>query len=438
MLESRAQRLGVDSSMIFHNRFVSQDELAEFLAAADIYVTPYLKPEQITSGTLAYAVGSGKAVISTPYWYAQRAPRRRARHPRAVAGPGGDRARGRSTSSATTRSGCAMRERAAAYGRDMLLAGGRARATSRASSARAPSTPSGCARVFQAQDAREARPPSCPSSTSSTCALMTDDTGMLQHAAFSVPRYDDGYCLDDNARALSLMALVEDAGTEDRGVVRALASRYLAFVSHAFNAQTRALPQLHVVLAALARGVRLRGQPRARAVGARHRRRPLARSGQAEPRRPSVPRRAAGGRRASRARAPGRSRCSASTSTCARSRATATCRRCATTLAERLLDLFSGRAGRDWPWFEDRVTYCNARLSQALLVSRRADGRRGDDGRRRCARSSGSSRSSARTTATSRRSARTASTRAASRRPRSISSRSRPARWSRRASRRSA
>ena len=70
-LERRAQKLGVDSSMIFHNRFVSRGELVKFLAAADIYVTPYLKPEQSTSGTLAYAVGSGKAVISTPYLYAR-------------------------------------------------------------------------------------------------------------------------------------------------------------------------------------------------------------------------------------------------------------------------------------------------------------------------------------------------------------------------------
>ena len=71
MLEERAKRLRVDGSVIFHNRFVSQSELSEFLAAADIYVTPYLNPQQITSGTLAYALGAGKAVISTPYPYAQ-------------------------------------------------------------------------------------------------------------------------------------------------------------------------------------------------------------------------------------------------------------------------------------------------------------------------------------------------------------------------------
>lgn len=71
MLEDRAKRLGVDGNVIFHNRFVSQPELSEFLAAADIYITPYLNPEQITSGTLAYAFGAGKAVISTPYPYAK-------------------------------------------------------------------------------------------------------------------------------------------------------------------------------------------------------------------------------------------------------------------------------------------------------------------------------------------------------------------------------
>src|SRR6266550_1821293 len=71
MLEARARHLGVDGRMIFHNRFVSQEELTEFLSAADIYITPYLQPGQITSGTLAYAAGAGKAVISTPYTYAR-------------------------------------------------------------------------------------------------------------------------------------------------------------------------------------------------------------------------------------------------------------------------------------------------------------------------------------------------------------------------------
>jgi glycosyltransferase involved in cell wall biosynthesis len=70
-LEALAHRLGVGSNVFFHNRFVTLDELTEYLAAADIYITPYLNAQQITSGTLAYAVGSGKAVISTPYLYAQ-------------------------------------------------------------------------------------------------------------------------------------------------------------------------------------------------------------------------------------------------------------------------------------------------------------------------------------------------------------------------------
>jgi len=70
-LEARVEALGIGASVRFHNRFVSLDELTGFLAAADLYLTPYLKAEQSTSGTLAYAVGSGRAVLSTPYAYAQ-------------------------------------------------------------------------------------------------------------------------------------------------------------------------------------------------------------------------------------------------------------------------------------------------------------------------------------------------------------------------------
>ena len=69
-LQWLAQEKGVEGQVIFYNRFVSLEELVEFIGAADIYITPYLNPAQIVSGTLAYTVGAGKAVISTPYWYA--------------------------------------------------------------------------------------------------------------------------------------------------------------------------------------------------------------------------------------------------------------------------------------------------------------------------------------------------------------------------------
>ena len=70
-LERLAQNLGIKQHVIFYNRFVELEELTEFIGAADIYVTPYLNPAQITSGTLAYAFGCGKAVVSTPYWHAE-------------------------------------------------------------------------------------------------------------------------------------------------------------------------------------------------------------------------------------------------------------------------------------------------------------------------------------------------------------------------------
>jgi glycosyltransferase involved in cell wall biosynthesis len=70
-LERTVDRLGLRANVVFDNRFVTSDELWRYLGAADVYITPYLIEEQITSGTLAYAVGAGKAVISTPYWYAE-------------------------------------------------------------------------------------------------------------------------------------------------------------------------------------------------------------------------------------------------------------------------------------------------------------------------------------------------------------------------------
>src|SRR5436305_6019402 len=232
MLEERAKRLGVAGNVIFHNRFVSQAELTEFLAATDIYITPYLNPEQITSGTLAYAIGAGKAVISTPYAYA----RELLADGRGILVPWKD-----APSIAAEVVGLlddpekrlALRQSAAAHGRAMLwpaVAHSYLRSFERA-------------RVEHEQRLRTAfrartlatRPADLPRVNLDHIEVMTDHTGILQHATYNVPRYDEGYCLDDNARALLLMTLLEEAGSDDPKLVRTLASRYLAFVSHAFN-----------------------------------------------------------------------------------------------------------------------------------------------------------------------------------------------------------
>jgi glycosyltransferase involved in cell wall biosynthesis len=231
MLEARARQLGVDEHVMFHDRFVEQDELNEFLGAADVYVTPYLNPEQSTSGTLAYAVGSGLAVISTPYVYAREmlsddrgllVPYRDADAisiaVRELLGDDGRRE--------------ALRSRAASHGRSMqwpAVAGLYHQTFERAVRERAS------ARVTVQAATLAHRTNSLPPLDLRHLRALTDDTGLLQHATFCVPRYAEGYCLDDNARALLLMARMTEAGSENRDAVRALSTRYLAFVHAAFD-----------------------------------------------------------------------------------------------------------------------------------------------------------------------------------------------------------
>lgn len=364
-LEDRAKRLGVDSNVIFHDRFVSQSELVEFLAAADIYVAASLNPEQSTSGTLAYAVGAGKAVVSTPHVYA----RELLADGRGILVPWND-------SQAIAHEIVALlgddvkrrrlRERAAAHGRTMawpVVARSYLRSFDRARIDHAERRRT----LFQAKTLAR-RPIELPEVNLEYLTLMTDDTGLLQHGAFNVPRYRDGYCLDDNARALLLMALVEEAGTEDQRCVRALASRYLAFVNHAFDDGRRCFRNF---MSYERQWTETAGSEDAhgRAVWALGT--VVGRS--ADPGRQSL-----GGALFHAALPP----------TCAFTSPRAwaftllgideylrafqgdseveTVR---TTLAERLLQLFQRTRTRDWPWFEDRVTYSNARLPQALLAS---------------------------------------------------------------------
>ncbi len=365
MLEGRAQQLGVAGSMIFHNRFVGQDELTEFLSAADIYITPYLQPEQITSGTLAYAIGAGKAVISTPYVYA----RELLADGRGTLVPWRDAPAIARAVIEVVSDGDGQRRmcaKAAAYGVGMTWpAVGRQYVES---FERAQGEHTQHRRTTFRAQTLAARPAGLPEVTVKHVQAMTDDTGLLQHAIFSIPRYDDGYCLDDNARALLLMALLEDAGSDDRMVIRGLASRYLAFVNHAFD---RGSGRFRNFLSYARHWLEPFGSEDSHgralwALGAI-----IGRAG--DPGRQSL---------AGDLFHAGMPAVTAFTSPRAwaytllgideylrafQGDSTAEARR--QELADRLLGLFARTSRPDWPWFEESVTYCNGRLSQALIVS---------------------------------------------------------------------
>lgn len=235
-LQQLAKELNVANHIIFHNRFVDAAELHEFLGAADLYVTPYRNEAQIVSGTLAYAMGSGKAIISTPYWYAQE-----------MLAEGRGRLIPFADSEAMARELIelldnpaerhAMRKRAYQFTRDAVWLQVARRYVE----------------VFK--EAREerlvaARPVSVTAPMGSDNAelpdlelthlqRLTDDTGILQHALGATPRREYGYTTDDNARALLFTVLAEPlvAGDQQR-ILLLLRSRYLAFLYDAFDRHT--------------------------------------------------------------------------------------------------------------------------------------------------------------------------------------------------------
>lgn len=232
-LQWLAQEKGVEGHVIFYNRFVSLVELIEFIGAADIYITPYLNAAQIVSGTLAYTLGAGKAVISTPYWYAEEmlAEGRGAlvpfHDPAALAAQVIDLLDNEAKRHA-------MRKRAYLYGREMIwptVARRYMESFERARAERRHFTPPGF--IAKALDKHLGE---LPPLKLDHLHHMTDETGILQHAIFTVPNYSEGYTTDDNARALMVTALLEALGNTESFE---LASRYLAFIWYAFNTETR-------------------------------------------------------------------------------------------------------------------------------------------------------------------------------------------------------
>jgi glycosyltransferase involved in cell wall biosynthesis len=238
-LQALAKEVGVEAQVFFHNRFVAPEEMVEFIGAADIYITPYRHEAQVVSGTLAYALGAGKAIISTPYWHAIELldDRRGAlvpfENPDAVAQKTVELLD-------TPAIRHAMRKRAYLFAREMIwkrVAQGYMESFSRVRSDRME-TP----RVQFSAHSILKSVNQLPPLKLDHLHRLTDDTGMLQHAIFTVPNLGEGYTTDDNARALIFTVLMEQIDKLQKSSLDTADSvpadssgRYLSFLEYAFN-----------------------------------------------------------------------------------------------------------------------------------------------------------------------------------------------------------
>ena len=362
-LERLAENLGVREHVVFYNRFVSDEELSEFIGAADIYLTPYPNEAQITSGTLAYVFGAGNAVVSTPYWHA----RELLADGRGILVPFRD-------PQAIAEGVCAFlddperlartRREAYQFGRETIWPAVARRylesfRQARAAHKTAPRTTVGGWKLGR-------RSYDLPPLRLDHIMRMSDGTGIFQHATFTVPNFHEGYCTDDNARAFILCNLLEEPGRLDH-----LATSYLAFLAAALNHETgrfrnfmshgrqwlegagsedshgRALWALGV------------GAGRSRNEG--HRRLCVQLFDRGLPAVESF-----NSPRAWAFTLLGVHELLGSNADDAK--AGAACEM----LTGQLVKLWQNFATEDWPWFETRATYDNARLSQALILSGKA------------------------------------------------------------------
>jgi glycosyltransferase involved in cell wall biosynthesis len=232
-LNARVRELGMEKHVVFINQFVDQATLLDFISMCDVYATPYLNEAQMTSGTLAYSFGLGKAVISTPYWHA----RELLGDGRGILVPFGDsKAIGSEIAALLTNDvrRQAMRKRAYAASRSMTwaqtakryLAAFESSCETRRIGNRAPTAQSNFWREGNA----------FPEMRIGHFLSMCDSTGLLQHAVHSIPDRNHGYCVDDNARALLLSTALATLG--DTQLSASMTARFAAFIQHAWNPET--------------------------------------------------------------------------------------------------------------------------------------------------------------------------------------------------------
>ena len=368
-LEILAKKNKLEKNVIFYNRFVELETLKEFIGAADFYITPYLNEAQITSGALAYTFGAGKVVISTPYWHAAELLTEDC----GVLVPFGDAPAIAREVIGLLRDDTrrhAIRKNAYKLGREMVWSNV-ARLYMRSFEL---SQIEGTARSRKslATKTLDQKPRELPELKLNHLSRMTDSTGIFQHAILTVPNFSEGYCTDDNARAFILAVLLSELGEEPERV-RTLATTYAAFLHHAFDLR---LKRFHNHLSFDRRWLDEQGsedcQGRALwALGVGVGRSPY-RSFQTMAGQlfalalPALteftsPRAWAFGligiheylRRLSGDSLVNQTR---------------------ETLTSRLMELFERTAQPDWRWFQEDLTYDNAKLPHALILSGRATG----------------------------------------------------------------
>ena len=370
-LEIIAKKKNIEKNVIFYNQFVELDNLKEFIGAADLYITPYLNETQITSGTLAYTFGAGKAIVSTPYWHAAEllADDHGVLVPfcdadaiaREVIGLLRDDTRRQ-----------ALRKNAYRLGREMVWSNVaqlymRSFEFSRIVSA------SG-SRKSLATKTLDQKPRELPELKLNHLSRMTDSTGIFQHAIFSVPNFSQGYCTDDNARAFVLSVLLSELGADPESV-RTLATTCAAFLHHAFDPKTK---RFHNFLSFNRDWLDERGSEdcHARALWA---------LGVGVGRSPHRSFQILAGQLFALA-LPAVTEFTSPRAWAfsligvheylRRLKGDSVVTQTLEMLTSRLLELFERTAQPDWRWFEDELAYDNAKLAHALILSGRGTGQK--------------------------------------------------------------